>query len=151
MKSPMTKMKLWPPPLLGELSCLPPLSCLTPQVHHHHHHHHKGASILHLILFISTVLLGFQSICFLLLWGLSFLAPQSSLRVRARTRTSRRRKTLRNTPTTLGSLTPSGSHWEPSCSRAVKSPPGRTASDTGDRCLWRVKRSQRLMLGSSVC
>lgn len=129
-KSPTTKMKLWPLPLPDELSCLPPLSCLTPQVHHHHlqhhHHYHKGDSILQLILFISTVLLGFQSACFLLLWGV-FLAPQSSLR----TRTSRRRKTLRNTPTTLGSLTPSGSLWEPSCSRAVKSPPGRTAGDKG--------------------
>lgn len=51
---------------------------------------------------------------------------QGTPRTRTRTRTSRKTKRLQNTPMTLASLTLSGSHSGPSCSRAATSPQGRT-------------------------
>lgn len=85
----------------------PPLSCLILQVC-------LMPSLLLLSnLIISTPLAGFSSA-----WVSSFVTQGSPL---PRTRTSRRKKMLQNTPTTLGSLTRSGSRWGPLCSRAVTS------------------------------
>lgn len=72
-------------------------------------------------LIISTVVTRLSSI-----WVFCSV-PQGS--PRPKTTTSRKKKMLQNTPMTLGSLTLCGSHWGPSCSRAVTSPPGNSGQE----------------------
>lgn len=84
-----------------------PLSCLTLQVLLCS----NSPTLSNLI--ISTLLTAFSLAC--------VFCPVTQGSLLHRTRTSRKKKMLQNTPTTLGSLTHSGSHWVPLCSRAVTS------------------------------
>jgi len=110
----MMKTKPFPPLLHEELRPLPPLNFLVLQVSYHHNPRRPHYVILSAVKWKT----GLPSVHF------NSLFCQGSLSLRTRTRTSRKKRRLQNTPTTLGSLILSGSHSGPSCSRAATSPPG---------------------------